>query len=318
MRTRHGGAYGPAARWVIAALALGMIAGARPLHAQQEPMGEIPAPKPAISLLLINQPVVTVNYAGDYGPMRVTGTLMEAPQRLVKIIAANGDTRMIGWNEIFSLALVTVPTAELPIGSYTIVLSSEESALPRTSATLTTSYTPGVAVAAIPGVPTHVAELPRGEVVLEGSPYGAMRIPTSRISEMHQEAVRGSLILMPEATLSLEVRAARPGEGGGNGKGAPGGRRQERPEARGEPVDAKVVDIPLRRVEVLRRDVANQTASVSLDDGQIFTGRVIRLPDVAIQVQVEGETMTRSYPLARIAQFETSVPLISRPALTPR
>ena len=271
-----------------------------------QPMSDLPEVRPAISLLLVDQPLVTVSFNGDYGPMRVTGTLVDAPRRLLRLLDATGATREIRWSDLFSLNVVRVPTAELPVGSFTVMLSSEEGALPRSTATVTTNYTAGATVATVPPAPAHLLELPRGELILQGEPYNSLRIPTERVTDLRMEAIRGSLVNMPDVKISLEVR-----EGGGNGNGKNGGQKGG---DNGTPSEPKVIDIPLRRVEVFRRDAARQLLSVTLADGQIFTGRIVNLPSAAIEVDVENQT--RSYLLTRIAQFETTIQILNRSPLT--
>jgi hypothetical protein len=301
----------------LAAVAALCVLGARqPARAQAQPpappagqpMSDLPEVRPAISLLLVDQPLVSVSYNGDYGPMRVTGTLVDAPRRLLRILDITGGVREIRWTDLFSLNVVRVPTADLPVGSFTLMLSSEEGALPRSTATVTTNYTAGASVASVPPTPAHLLELPRGELVLQGQPYGNLRIATERITDLHMEPVRGSLVSMPDVTISLEIRqAGSSGNGNGNGRGKNGG---EGRGPSGEPSEPKVVEIPLQRVEVFRRDASRELLSVTLADGQIFTGRIVRLPSAAIQVEVDNQT--RSYPLARIAQFETTLQLLNR------
>src|SRR5205823_12673466 len=144
-------------------------------------------------------------------------------------------TRLINWNEIFNLSVVRVPTAELPVGSFTVTLSNEEGTLPRTSVTAAT-YTPQVTTAFVPPPPAHAVELPRGDLVLEGDPYHAMRIPTDRVIDMRMEPIRGSLITMPDASVSMQVTRGPGAEGGGAGerKGDENGNRDRRPRDRRE------------------------------------------------------------------------------------
>ena len=149
--------------------------------------------------------------------------------------------------------------------------------------------------------------------MLEGQPYGHIRIPTNQLTDLRMDAIRGSLVSMPDVTLSLEVRQGGAGvNGNGRGKNGAGDNFA--------PAEPKVVDIPLRRVEVFRRDVGRQLASVTLGDGQVFSGRIVQLPSAPIEVEVDPQTHTiRRYPLNRIAQFETTIQLLDRPLLgTPR
>src|SRR5436305_5204656 len=190
---------------LLAGFALAAAVPARPASQAQPPAPAAPAtqpatpdvelapPRPAISLLLISEPTVTVTYNGDFGPMRVTGALVEAPAQPLRVTALGYGTRLVNWNEIFNLSLVRVPTAELPVGSFTVTLSSEEGTLPRTTV-VASVYTPAPTTAFVPPAPSHAVELPRGDLVLEGEPYRAMRIPTDRVIDMRMEPVRGSLI----------------------------------------------------------------------------------------------------------------------------
>src|SRR5881275_2062922 len=103
---------------ILAAAGLAMALPARP--APQNPPAAQPAPavqpanpdlelappRPAISLLLINEPTVTVTFNGDYGPMRITGALVEAPSQPLRVVSSGYGTRLVNWNEIFSLNVV--------------------------------------------------------------------------------------------------------------------------------------------------------------------------------------------------------------------
>src|SRR5436305_3542085 len=186
---------------LLAGFALAAAVPARPASQAQPPAPAAPAtqpatpdvelapPRPAISLLLINEPTVTVTYNGDFGPMKVTGALVEAPSQPLRVTAMGYGTRLINWNEIFNLSVVRVPTATLPVGSYTVTLSNEEGTLPRTTV-VTTTYTTAPTVAMAPPVPSHAVELPRGDLVLEGEPYHALRISTDRVTDIRMEPIR--------------------------------------------------------------------------------------------------------------------------------
>jgi hypothetical protein len=288
--------------------------GAQPVN----PDLELAPPRPAISLLLINEPTLTISYNGDYGPMRVTGTLVEAPSQPLRVVFPGFGTRLVNWNELFSLNVVRVPTADLPIGSFTVMLSSEEGTLPKTTIT-TAEYTAAPTTAFVPPAPEHAVELPRGDLVLEGEPYHAMRISTDRITDIRMEPIRGSLVTMPDASVSMQVsRGPADGGGPGEGKGEENGnherpRRDRREVAPGDETGGKVVDVPLRTLQNYRRDARRQLLSVTRSDGQIFTGRVTQVPNVQLVIDVDGTQ--RSFPLTNIAQFETTINLLSRPAV---
>ena len=139
---------------------------------------------------------------------------------------------------------------------------------------------------------------------------------------MRMEPIRGSLITMPDASVSMQVTrgpGAEGAAGAGEGKGAENGnhdrrRREAAPDEEG-PTAGKIVAIPLRSMESYRRDVRRQILSVTRSDGQIFTGRVTQVPNVQLVIDVDGTQ--RSYPLTNIAQFETTINLLNRPMSAP-
>src|SRR5205814_1231014 len=125
---------------------------------------------------------------------------------------------------------------------------------------------------------------------------------------------------MPDASVSMQVSRgpAAVGGGPGEGKGEENGtrerqRRERREVGPGDETGGKVVDVPLRTLESYRRDVRRQLLSVTRADGQIFTGRVTQVPNVQLVIDVDGTQ--RSFPLTNIAQFETTINLLSRPAV---
>ncbi len=263
--------------------------------AQDPAQPPLPPLRPAISLLLVSEPIMTVNYTGDFGPMQVTGTLVQSPETPLRTIGPDGEPRDVRWTELSGVRLVRTPTAELPAGSFVLLLSGDPGALVRSSAVQPGGYAEATAAALLSPVLRRLPRLPGGELVLRGDPYETMRVPVERILNARQEPVRGSLDAPIAGELALEV-------GRVNGTGT------------------KVVNIPMARVETLRRDVSRGLATVTLGDQQIFSGRVVSLPEVAIQVDVEGAalalapqgTTKLSIPLSRVAQLETTTPLVTR------
>jgi hypothetical protein len=259
--------------------------------------------QPAISLLPLCNPTVTVEYDGDYGLMRVIGVLMEAPESPLRVLGPGDLTRQASFFDLALLRRVRFPTAELPIGAYSVILSSDEAALPSSATPGTSSnYNPlaPTTAGAVITLPARLGQLPAGAITVTGEPYGVLRVPTRRISELRMEPVSGTLAQAPTGSFSLEIQ-------------------QGDDEVRGEADLPRIVTIPFLnqagrfQIERWRRDVARRLLQVVLADGQVFTGRLVDLPDVDLQVAVNGQV--RTFRLADLAQFEASAPVLDEDAL---
>lgn len=229
-------------RWGVLGLAL--AGGLLPVgvRAQDDGLDLGPPARPVV-ILLADQPVVTVDLSGDYGPVRITGTLEATPKAAVDL-----GSREAGWSELRSLARVTQPSEGFPAGSFRIALVTDD--VPA-SQTASSGYVTGLLNTEAPGT-WRTLRLPEGTVTLRGKPYGTLNIPTSRINQLRLEPVRGDVQALPAGNIRVEL--------------FPG----------------NVVSVPLPEVQYLQRDVRRGTISVILGDDQTFSGKLLELPKVSI------------------------------------
>jgi len=216
-----------------------------------------------VAILVADRPNVTVDLTGDFGPVRVTGTLEAAPPE--RLDFGSGTA---AWNEVQSLATVQQPTEGYPAGSYRLALVTDDAALLQTQSTGSVS---GLFNTQATGS-RRVLKLPEGSLTVSGKPYGKLTIPASRIVQFRQEPVRGDVKDLPAGNLRLEL--------------FPGA----------------AVTIPLQQVQLLRRNVAAGTASVTLADEQTFSGKLLELPKVS--VTFTGEDAPAAIALERVVVLE--------------
>ncbi|MBI3909615.1 MAG: hypothetical protein HY320_01620 [Armatimonadetes bacterium] len=242
----------------------------------EEAVGPLPR---QISVLVTREPLVSAAFTGRYGPMRLTGTLVGAPQTPLTLADLAGQTREARWDEIRELTVVRTVTADLPAGSFTAVLSGDPGALSRPGLGVTGGYSPpGVRVLRSDQPLWRVRSLPEGELVLRGEPFGEARVPIARLTELVMQPITGSTTTFPDGVLRLEVE------------------------------DGATVDLSLRAVQSYRRDTAAGVATVTLIDGQMFSGKIVQLPAAAYEVEKEGTGERVRLPLDRIAQMEIIAP----------
>lgn len=230
-----------------------------------------------ISVLVTRQPIVSVTYTGRYGLMRLTGTLVRSPASRLEMVDSKGTARQVRWEEIRELQLVPTVTADLPSGSYTAVLSSDAGALSRSMAA-PSGYLATPSITRTGQYSWRVRALPEGELVLAGAPYREARIPTSRITHLAMQPLSGSLVRVPDATITIEVD------------------------------DGQRVTISLVEVQSLRHDTTAGILTATLHDGQIFTGKPSPLPSAAYSLRPESGGEPVSVPVDQIAQMEIIVP----------
>jgi len=230
-----------------------------------------------ISILVTRQPIVSVTYTGRYGLMRLTGTLVRSPAARLEMVDSRGTARQVRWEEIRELQQVPTVTADLPSGSYTAVLSSDAGALSRSTAA-PSGYLATPSITRTGQYSWRVRSLPEGELVLAGSPYREARVPTHRITHLAMQPLSGSLLRVPDATITLEVD------------------------------EGQVVTISLADVQSLRHDTTAGTLTATLLDGQIFTGKPGPLPSAAYTLRPESGGEPVNVPVDQIAQMEIIVP----------
>lgn len=262
-----------------AALLAASVLGGPAVRAQDPPPSTDlgPPPRP-VSVYLANRPTVTVDFGGDFGPVRLTGKLDRAPQGTLRLMDATGRTRLADWSEVRSLVEVRTATEGLPLGTFTVFLLSDANtgagAGPTGVYTATNLSSPVVTRGG-----WRLSRLPEGEMTIQAGTLGSVTLPVSRITAFVQDPVRGSILQMPRGTVKVEVLAG------------------------------KTLNVPLVDVELLRRDLKAGTISLTLADGQTVTGKLVELP----KVNLAFETMQPPpIPLDQIVQLEVAVPGLSR------
>lgn len=269
----------------VAALASIALAAPPAARAQVEDLG--PPPRP-ILIYLAEKPSVTAVFAGDFGPVRVTGVLEETPKTTVRLTDASGRSRQAQWSEIRDLALVQSAAEGLPLGSFTVHLSQDPPA-PNSGSDLTGTYSGTVAggylspAFSTPGFGQtgwRLLKMPSDQLTLRGDAYGRLAIPTDRLSVYYQEAVRGTIAQLPAGSIRIQV------------------------------LQGKEVSLPLPEVQSFRRDIPGGTITLALLDGQIFSGKLIELPKVSLKL--ESAPKAAPIPLSGIVEFEVTVPTGAR------
>jgi hypothetical protein len=249
-------------------LALAGVLAGPSARAQDTDLGPLPKP---VTIYLLDRAAVTVTFDGDYGPVRVTGVLQDAPKDALHLTGAPGKTRDAAWSEIRSLTVATVPTVDTPAGTRQVSLLSDPTPASQTQ--------PGsYAARVLNGGETgwRLAKLPEGSLTLRGEPYGTLAVPTARITSFQMEAIRGNITDVPAGTVRLEV------------------------------MNGTSVSIPLESVQWLQRDVPNGTATVTLLDDQSFTGKLVEVPKVTLAVDTDKGKQNVAFD--QVAQFERVPP----------
>lgn len=224
---------------------LALAGGLVPLgvSAQDEGLDLGPPARPVV-ILLANRPVVTVDLEGDYGPVRVTGTLEETPKTTLDL-----GTREVDWSEVRAISRVVQPSEGFPVGSYRVALVTDDA--PATQST-GAGYVSGLLSTEAQGT-WRALRLPEGTLTLRGEPYGTLKVPTSRINQLRLEPVQGDVQTMPAGNIRVEI--------------FPG----------------NTISVPLTQVQYLQRNIRRGTISVILADDQTFSGKLVELPKVSIK-----------------------------------
>lgn len=261
---------------MVLAAGFGLL-GVRSAHAQaqaqppvqgEEDLGPIPRP---ISLYLLDKPTVTVSFQGDYGPVRATGVLDKSPDDPVRIRNIQGLPREARWTEIRDFSVVQFPREGMPSGTFQVSLVSDPVSVTQAST--------GGGVRDYSGETGSwgAARLPDGNLTLTGKPYGTLTIPLSRVSSFQMEPIRGTVAQFPTGEVKLE------------------------------PLTGSQITVPLLDVQNLQRDQARDAVSVTLADGQSYTGKLVQLPNVSIAVTTSTGQMV-NVPLSRVSYLERTPP----------
>lgn len=250
---------------------------AQPPALDMEPIGQ------PITLYVADTPIVTVALQGTNGPLRLTGALVEAPQEPLRLTDAAGRPRDARWSDVVSLTRTEYPQEGLPTGSFQVSLVTDVTVQGRYGDPLTTGSDLGSRTR-YEG--WRLLRLPEGSLTLRGEPYGTLTFPISRLTSFSMEPIYGNVTELPEGEMRLQV------------------------------LDDKVIGIPPRLVHWFRRDLAAGTATVVLLDQQVFTGRLVEMPRVSINVTV-GEKI-RSIPLERVVALQRTLPGANLGTMTQR
>lgn len=249
-----------------ALLAAGL--GVPAVRAQDTDLGPIARP---VTLFLLEQPTVTITFQGDYGRVRATGTLEQAPDEPLRVRSLQGVPREVRWTEVRDLAIVQFPREGMPAGTYQVALVSDPIPLTQVASTgATTDYSSQTGA-------WGSQRLPEGSLTLSGRPFGRMTIPLSRVTGFQMEPIRGTVEMFPQGEVRMEVLTGSP------------------------------ITVPLQDVQSLQRDQSRDSVTVTLADGQSYTGKLLQLPNVTIPVTTtSGEKV--SVPLQRVSYLERTPP----------
>jgi hypothetical protein len=257
----------------IAGLVAAAIWGAGAANAQAPANGlDILGPlERRVTIFLAERPVWTATFMGDHGPVRVTGLLAEVPAEPLQVVHASGARREVPWTEIRELSLVRSPAEGFPEGSFWLQLLGDPVDPLRAGAAVLPGG--GIGAGAVAGR-WRLASLPDEAIILRSANLGDLSIPLSRISELVMQPILARITRLPEAAVRVEV------------------------------LPGTVVNVPLAQVASLRRDLRAGSITLGLADGQLISGRLVNLPDVAI----EFDPPTAPIPLAEIVQLEVRLP----------
>ncbi len=229
----------------------------------------------SVTIQLREAPVVGITYDGTYGPIRVTGTLTRAPQGNVRLRASDGRTRDISWAQLAQME----QHVSYGIDGITVEKGPLTATLRGVGDNRPGGLPGGVAVGGFGGgglaVPTWtVVGLPNSELEIRGEPYGTLKVPAQKLTGYAVTPVEGTVTL-PDINLELEIERG------------------------------KTVTIPLGDVQVFER-LERNVASVQVG-GQTFTGKLLRVPDVNLEIQTNGTSKRLRIPLSQIQTMTASV-----------
>jgi hypothetical protein len=247
--------------------AIGLAAA--PARAQDEQ--EAPLERP-ILIYPLKDARVTVSAQGEFGPLRISGTLAEVPKDAVRVADSAGRTREVAWTEVRTLQQAPYPAEGIPAGSFLVTLTSDPIEATATTGGFYSTGTGGGNAAAA----WRMSRLPEGQLKLSGKPFGELTVPVGRILSFTIDPIRGNTTEMPAGAVRLEI------------------------------LPGVVIAAPLADVRSFRRDVGRGTVAVAMEDDQSFVGKLVELPNVSLSLK--GAGATSMVPLAGIAQFDRAVP----------
>ena len=247
-------------------------------------LGKLPQ---RVSVYLAARSQVSVTFAGDYGPVRLTGSLEEAPKEPLHLTDAAGRSRDVSWDEIRTMMNTDYPTEGFPAGSFQVALITDNVNSAAGNTLGGAGYRTGLGAAATSAVvgasqgAWRMLKAPEGTLKMTGSPFGALSVPTSRITAFEVVPIVGDVVDLPSAPVKLEV------------------------------LQGSTVNVPFSDIRLLQRNAVRGTARVTLMDEQSFSGKIVELPKVSLSitpsdtVDPEGKTpAARTINLEDMVQFE--------------
>jgi hypothetical protein len=156
----------------LAPLAAFTLSGVTEANAQDEP--ESPLERPIV-IYPLKDARVTVGLQGEFGPLRVSGTLAGVPKEVVRVADSTGRTREVAWTEVRSVQQAPYPAEGIPAGSFLVTLTSDP--VETTSGGFYSTGTGGGNLAA----GWRMSRLPEGQLKLTGKPFGELTVSVSRI-----------------------------------------------------------------------------------------------------------------------------------------
>jgi hypothetical protein len=245
------------------------LASSRSAAAQDEQ--EAPLERPIV-IYPLKDARVTALVQGEFGPLRLSGTLTEAPKDPVRVADSAGRTREVAWTEVRTLQQAPYPAEGIPAGSFLVTLTSDPVEAVASTGGFYSTGTGGGNTSAV----WRMSRLPEGQLKLSGKPFGELTLPVGRLLSFNIDPIRGNTTEMPAGSVRLEI------------------------------LPGVVIAAPLADMRAFRRDVARGTVAVVMEDDQSLVGKLVELPNAAIALK--GAGATTSLPLAGIAQFDRAVP----------
>lgn len=234
-----------------------------------------------IRLLLDGEPAVTVESRGEFGPLRINGVLLKPPAGTVRLVDGRGTAREASWSEIMSANQATTTYEGLPAGSYQVFLVGKAHQTGRSGGYSGRSgLDSGGGVSAttpfLGPVGWRLDAMPPGDFVVRANGVGEVTLPAARVTTFRQEMLSGDVTRLPEGKIRVELFAGKP------------------------------VEVPLGEVQAFFRDRRIGTVQLTLQDGQVYSGRLASLPAVDLVIRHAGKEMR--IPLARVVALELPVP----------
>ncbi len=146
-----------------------------------------------------DNPYVSVWYEGEFGPMRLFGTMTKTPAGLARIKDRAGNVKDVPWTEIRSIDQVTsFPRDENPEPARPMVVGLVGDAEGRSAAFGRGSAAPQ----------WTLVNLPDGAIEVRGEPYGVVQVPAKKVTGFDLAGLSGPITL-PDGNVELQIAADR-------------------------------------------------------------------------------------------------------------